>query len=93
MIKDDSIGDCGVTQPAANNLLFICQELNICATSDTTDADISHTLCNEFYNYAFENNFHANNSNHCWNSVDIDALPEGYKMGYDESRKYELNSL
>lgn len=74
-------------QPAAKSLLYLCQQMNVCPSTNTTEAEISHNLCNDFYNNAFENSFVAKNGYNCWGSVDVATLPVGYKMGYDEMRK------
>lgn len=80
-------GDCGISQPAAKTFLAICQAANICPVANATEADISHSLCNVFYNSAFENNFVAKNTYCVVGTVNVNSLPAGYKMGYDEARK------
>ena len=85
-------GDCGISQPAAKTFLVICQAANICPKSNSTDADISHSLCNNFYNSAFTNNFVAKNTYCLVGTVNANTLPAGYKMGYDESRRWEASN-
>lgn len=75
-------GKCGLSQPAARNF---CKQQFFCPPL-TTEAAISHILCNDFYNSAFENPFLADDTSSCVGTVDVKSLPAGYKMGYDESR-------
>jgi hypothetical protein len=80
-------GNCGLSQPGTDALLFTCQNLNICESTNTTEASIAHSLCNDYYNSAFENDFVANNAKKCSGTVSLDTLPFGYKMGYMETRQ------
>lgn len=47
----------------------------------------SHSICNLFYESAFENDFVANNVNQCANVNAPNTILPNFKMGYMESRK------
>ncbi|CRL00465.1 CLUMA_CG013727, isoform A [Clunio marinus] len=76
------MGICGLVQPASPN--YLCLLTSICTA---VDEKISHNLCNDFYISAFENNFVANNRYECPSAMNIEELPENFKMGYMETRR------
>lgn len=65
-------------QPAANVFGFLTAQ---------ESAEVSHTLCNEFYINSFENDFVANNCNNCPGAMSASQLPPNFKMGYMETRR------
>lgn len=71
-------GNCGLWQPAANLWGVI--------TSNDT-AQLSHTLCNDFFINSFENDFIAKNMQNCPGVVAESKLPPNFKMGYMENRR------
>lgn len=86
MIYLKFLGKCGISQPAATDpgkwLMCLTR-----SCPNSSKPKISHSLCNEFYISAFENDFVANNANKCRKVVDAKDLPAGFKMGYMEMRR------
>lgn len=77
------VGYCGVAQPAADDFMALYCEANKCNYQPIN----SHSLCNNFYINAFENDYVANNYYNCSNVLDVKKLPIGFKMGYMETRR------
>ncbi|XP_055538865.1 uncharacterized protein LOC129726179 [Wyeomyia smithii] len=72
--QDWILGDCGYNQEAA-----------------PLSSYGSHGVCTLFYNSAFENDFLAEaNVNNCTMDQEADNFPDGFKMGYMETRKSQV---
>lgn len=84
-IKILFLGNCGISQPVANDALWFLCWLGFCPRPEL--AILSHNVCNEFYISAFENDFLATNENNCPGVLRADELPEKFKMGYMETRR------
>jgi hypothetical protein len=56
-------------------------------STDASNLEISHSLCNDFYIYAFEDDYLARKNSKCLGCLDVNTLPAGYKMGYMETRR------
>jgi len=77
------MGNCGICQDGADDVAYFKCAVQNCKENVPLG---SHTICPELYNSAFDNDFFANNVNHCW-GVTKNA-PSDFKMGYNEQRKH-----
>jgi len=78
------MGNCGQSVPGTKDLPYIFCSLN----SKCKDEYLgSHTMCNNLFNSAFENDFHASDIKKCTGTTDLKGVPSNFKMGYNELRK------
>jgi hypothetical protein len=77
--QDWLMGVCGIFQPASRPF----QNPNL----------ISHNLCNEFYINSFDYDFIAFNKYNCPKETNVDKLPSRFKMGYLETRKWNVKGI
>lgn len=73
--QDWLMGICGMIQPATRPWM----------------KEKSHSLCNEFYINSFEYDFIAFDKYNCPNAINVHDLPYDFKMGYMESRKFNVS--
>lgn len=80
-------GNCGDSQPAANDFAYLWCFIFKCPKEDALG---SHSLCNDFYVSAFENDFVAKNVKNCAGVNSAETTPDNFKMGYMEKRRSSL---
>lgn len=86
--QDWLMGRCGIIQPAADPEKYLKWILGLIGLRPKTEKPkANHSLCNEFYINAFENDFLADNHYNCARVLKTESLPPKFKMGYMEMRR------